>query len=103
MSYFIWIPFAIILYIIHGWLSYKTNSGKHSSHYIAYIILSALVFWPFVARYSKNLIFDGLLFDVIMTVSYTMSVIYFSGFKMNLYQWLGLILAFVGLFLFKKA
>jgi len=58
--------------------------------------------WPIISRYSKNLIFDGVLYDFVMMIGYLGALLYLSMAK-NFHrgQWAGLVLVMIGLMLMK--
>lgn len=101
MNYYLtWIPSLIILAVIWALISKHVNDNPSS--WLGYVLFLSIPVWFFVAKYSKNLLFDGLLYDIILTLSYALTFIYLgysSGF--SLYNWMGLFLAFIAIFLLK--
>ena len=98
--YFIWIPALIICSAIWALIA-KISNDNPSSLWFYFLFLSIPV-WAFVVRISKNLLFDGLLYDFILTLSYALTFIYFGFAKdFSAYNWIGLLLALLGIILLK--
>jgi len=59
--------------------------------------------WPLVSRFSKNLLFDGMLYDIILFLSYAIALgLITNGFiKFNLPQWIGFSLIVCGFLIMK--
>ena len=59
--------------------------------------------WVFISKFSKNLFFDGILFDVLVFTSYTISlgIMTKSFSKFGLLQRVGLGMIWVGIILVK--
>ena len=100
MSYYIWIPISILSFLLQAWLTYKNNVEGGKWLWI-YTILGTLSLWPFISRYSKNLMFDALLFDLVLIVSYGIGIAYLTNVKFEINQWIGMGIMFVGIILFK--
>jgi len=59
--------------------------------------------WVLVSKVSTNLIFDGMLYDVLIIVSGITALVYFTGDynKFNVGQWVGIGLFVAGIIVFK--
>ena len=102
MFYLAWIPLLIVYYILYAYLSKRFNEGFTWTTFLWFYALNLLPIWVFVAKYSKNIIFDGLLYDVIMFVTFFGALTFLgSADKFSLSQWIGLIFVVIG-FLFMK-
>ena len=104
MSLWVWVPFMVGIQILSGYLSVKLNQTQNNTWFFLSWGLVLIPIWQLVAKYSKNLIFDGLIFDVIIIIVYTLSTLYFSKNYQQL-TWvniMGLIIIFIGIFLFKR-
>jgi hypothetical protein len=101
MFYFIWVPVAIILYAVTGWLSVKVNVSDNRFWYIPFTLLQMFPFWVIVARYSKNLILDSLIYDVTIFLISTISIGFFSGqvLQFSIFQYVGFGLVILGFIL----
>lgn len=101
MFYLIWIPIVSVLYCLIAWLSFKNNTSDVKWFFILYVI-SCIQPWAFISRYSKNLFFDGIIYDCILFLSYNFMLIYLGTTKkFGVYQWIGLFLVAFGLLLIK--
>jgi len=101
MFYFIWIPITILIYATIGWLSVRVNVSDNKFWYIPFIIIQMFPFWVVVARYSKNLTMDCLIYDVIIFLISALSIGFFSGQLLNfsLFQYIGFALVIIGFIL----
>lgn len=95
-----WVPAVFLMYSISTFLSVHAKEGWK---WVAGLyLLQCFGFWPIVARYSKNLAADGLLFDFLMIVSFYSTLFLMSQMQeLSIMQWVGLLMAVVGIFLMK--
>jgi hypothetical protein len=102
IHYLWWIPSVIIFYVLYAYLSRQSNlyGGKW---FAALWGLGIIQLWPLITLVSKNLFFDGILFDIILMTSYfvTLGLLNKDFEKFNIYQWISLGLIAVGMILFK--
>jgi hypothetical protein len=64
-------------------------------------VISAPLF-PLISKYSKNLIVDGLVYDVIIFFAYTFTLIALGCSKiLTPHQWIGFVLTVIGFILMK--
>ena len=98
--YSLWIPIVIIYYAIYTYLSKQYNES--GSCLIPIVLINCLPVWLLVAKWSKNLIFDALLYDMLMFfVGGVTLLLCGSGNNLNLHQWIGLVLIVGGFILMK--
>lgn len=92
--------FVPVVFLVHTLTAYWSNS----KNFWAIWVVGALPLWAFVSKYSKDVVFDGVVFDVTMTISYTLGILYFtkSYYKLGMAQYVGLLMSLGGLLLFKK-
>lgn len=76
MSYWIWIPFVTILYILQSWLTVKNNVHGGNWSWI-YFFVSLFTPWVLISKHSKDLVFDAMIFDTILVVSYRSWIVVF--------------------------
>lgn len=104
--YLWWIPTIIIYYIIYSWLS-KVNNDNSLIHDIVwykdtsllgmYIYGAICPWWVIISRVSKNILFDGMLYDNIMFLTYAFTMIALgSGSKFTIHQWIGVGIIIIG-------
>lgn len=99
MYYFIFIPTVITYATWVAYVTSKLNIGG-SNIWFALSLMSACVpIWTFMAKYSKRIVLDGVLYDILMFLSYTIAIAFFAkiGSRWNILQWVGLILCSIGL------
>jgi hypothetical protein len=101
-----WIPLSIIYYIGYGWLS-KINHDHattgmepwYTSRYlwIMFAYGALCPFWLIISRVSKNILFDGMLYDNILFTTYIFTMIALgAGEKFTVHQWIGVALVALG-------
>jgi len=95
--YFWWIPTAIVYYIAYSWLSKQNNVYGGKWFWIMFAFGALCPLWLVVSRVSSNLLFDGMLYDNIMFLTYALTMLYLGAAeKMTSYQWIGLIFVIGG-------
>ena len=101
--FYIWVPILFLHVMVYTWLSVKNNhSVGHSNWMWVVWIWGCLQLWPFVSKYSKNLLFDALLFDIILLVTGAAGLIYLGEAKaFNVVQWLGVSIVIIGFVVMK--
>ena len=99
--YILWTLVAI-LYIVYAIITKKAND-THSWSWVAVLyFLNALGLWPLVSMYSKNIILDGFIYDIIIFVTfYVTMIIMGAGERFTTTQWIASAMMFLGLILFK--
>jgi hypothetical protein len=102
IHYLWWIPAVIIFYSLYAYLSRQSNlyGGKW---FLALWGLGIIQLWPIITRFSKNLFFDGLLFDLFLMISYfiTLGIINKDFERFNVWQWISLGMILGGMIMFK--
>ncbi|MFW6173561.1 MAG: hypothetical protein ACOC5T_07445 [Elusimicrobiota bacterium] len=82
-------------------LACKSDESWVSFWYL-FIAGAVFQFWPIVARYSKNIVFDAILYDSIGILTWSIALMFWSGGRFTVAQWMGTFIAFVGLLLVQK-
>ena len=103
--YLISIPIVLIYYTIAAGLSKKANDdASFSFWFFVLLVWNGMGIWPFVCRYSKNLLFDSMLFDMLILLAYYVTLVYLGSAKtFSIYQWVACALMMIGIVLFKAA
>ena len=80
--YWVWIPSVILLYIVCGlwstWANDKTDPNSFRWVWALYL-LNIGGLWPWVARFSNNIVFDSLLYDLLIFFSFYCTVWYLGA------------------------
>ena len=101
MSYFIWVPICFIFYVIYSLVS-KQNQILGGKWFWITLLMGAFPGWAIVSRYTKNILQDGLIYDLIMIIAFPITMIWIGEAKNFIWtQWLGLVLTIGGLVLMK--
>lgn len=105
MSPLIWIPITIILMYANMWISHKSSQNPQEIKWFYYnwLFLACTPIWSLIAWYSKNLVFDAMLFDVVLCISCTIFAIWFTKneIQFNNIQWVGIAIVLIGFVVFK--
>ena len=101
IHYLWWIPALVSTIFFMSWLSCKSDE---SWRWFIYLFIVGAVFqiWPWVARLTKNIVFDALLYDALAVFAWTAGLIYWSGDKFSVIQWIGAVIVAIGLALIQK-
>jgi hypothetical protein len=100
----IWLPLVVFEYVAIAWLTYKTSISPAPYWQYALWATGCIPLWAFVARYSKDVVRDGIYFDIAFTLVYTIAIMYFtkSYLRFGINQYWGLMLVLFGLMLFRR-
>lgn len=100
---YLWAPLVFANYCLVAWLTFK-NSSVGGTWFYAMWALGLVPLWPLIAKYSKDIVFDGLVYDILMTVGYTGAILVLTKSlgKMGPAQFAGLTMILGGLYFFKK-
>jgi hypothetical protein len=101
--YLIWVPYITVYFAIAAAISKKINDHPQAgSYFIICLVLNALSVWPFIAKYSKSILFDAVLYDTICTLVYFGTLVALGcGKGFSTTQWFALGLVLIGLLLLK--
>lgn len=100
MVRFIWIPILIAIYVASAYFSYKNNTEGGKWFWYSYII-TAIPIWQIVSRISTDIFFDALVFDIILILSFSITLGYLTHQIFTPQKIVALVLMFGGLILFK--
>lgn len=103
IHYFWWIPAVIIVYGLMSWLSVKNNVTDEKVWLIPFIIVQILPIWTVVAKVSKRLLFDAMIYDILMFLSINIAIGYFTGMfsKFSILQLIGFLVVVAGFILMR--
>jgi hypothetical protein len=105
MFYCLWIPAITIIMIACGYFTVWANSsdGFESWKWVgALYVLNFLGLWPLIAKFSKNLVLDALLYDLIIFFAFYLTMLHLKAadhFTMT--QWVGTIVVLAGFVMIK--
>lgn len=92
---------ALVAYTLQGWLSHQ--SQYLGGNWTVYLwICGLLPLWPIVTRFSQNIVFDALVFDITLLVGFQAGMIA-GGATANfsVINYVGIVLTCLGLTLLK--
>jgi len=101
MSYIFWIPTLISIIILMSWLSCKSDESWRC-FFLLFVSGAVFQLWPWVAKFTNRIVFDAILYDSIAVIAWTGALIFFSGTKFTIIQWIGTSIVMFGLFLIQK-
>jgi len=93
----------MILCVLWGCMTMKANAPNSSWNWvIGLYLVNLLSVWPLIARYSKNVIYDGLLYDLIIFFVFYGTVVYLgAAHKFTAIQWFGTGMVIAGFLILK--
>lgn len=100
---YIWILFLIASSILGAYCAKLSNMKvPYGSLYVFLSSMIGLSIWMWVSRTTKNLLFDSVVYDVVMSVAFITGFVLFKcGTAFSVVNWIGLIIAVIGLVLMK--
>ena len=98
--FYLWIPAILTINIASAKLSLMNQAGSMMAAWGLWIV-GAIPLWVFVSKYSKNMLFDAMLYDSIMVVSFALAVSYFGAGHLTWINYVGIILIGVAMILIK--
>jgi len=102
-AYFLWIPLTLIYNFSLCWVAIKYNQTCFWKNYIFMVLLSWIPTWSMATYFSKNLIFDTMLYNLIFIVSSPMFMILLGQDKaLTTTNYLGIVITIIGLYLIKN-
>lgn len=100
MNLYWWI-LIFVFYCGQAYLS-KLNNTLGGKWFLFACISSVIPIWALIARYSNHLLIDGIIYDVLLFVSYVLTFIILGETKgFNWMQWVGLGTTVIGVLLMK--
>lgn len=100
LPYFVWVPFTILIALLSAYGTVQLN--KHPASLWFWFLWLPLTLWPFIAKTSTTLMFDSILYDCLVAVTWLIGLVVFGttqGF--SLLNYAGVVLAVIGLILMK--
>lgn len=87
-----------------AFFSYRQNLTGDKAWFFATWSIGLIPFWAVISRYSKNLVWDGALYDSLVTVVYFVTLSTCTGKigTMVWYQYIGFAMMVFGAVLLKK-
>ena len=93
----------VFFYMVSSYLAKLNNDHNDLVWYKSYYFWTAFAFgalcpfWVIVSRISKNLLFDGMLYDNLMFLTYVFTMMALGcGAKFGVHQWIGVALVAFG-------
>ena len=96
MQYWYILP-LLFLTIVNGHLSVK--AGISAKYFYILIPFQMIPLWPFVARFSKNIIVDAMVYDTLVAIAYAVALIIFSDVVLKPTLVIGVVLTVLGIIL----
>lgn len=98
LFYIIFISVVCVHYGLYAYLSLKNNNAVNNTYAIYMFLLGCFgQYWIIVSRLSKNIIFDSIIYDLAIIISYFSVLIFFNQSTFSLFQKIGLAFVLLGL------
>ena len=98
-NYLWWIPLLILVHAVLAYMSKRNNDleGNIRIMVAMFVIGTVGQLWVLVSTFSKRLIFDGMLYDNIVFLTYAFVFLMLGcGANLRTHQWLGFALVVFG-------
>jgi len=101
--YLAWVPIVSLHYGIYSYLSKMNNDTKEWKWAVAAAICGATAqYWALVSRYTHNIIFDAIVYDLCIVIPGFAVLIYMgAAANSSTIHWIGMVLAIIGIVLMK--
>jgi hypothetical protein len=74
MNYLWWPVLTVAFYSFHAYLSFQNKGATDvKSFMIVWVVGACFPLWAIISRYSKNLMFDAMVFDLLLMLSYAIT------------------------------
>jgi hypothetical protein len=98
VKYLVWVPLTIFYNYLCCLIAVKVGGRDFWMNYLLLTLIGVIPTWSLAAYWSKNLIFDGLLYDSTLVISGVFIMAYMGQAQhFTVMNWLGVVLAVVGL------
>jgi len=96
-NYWVWIPLITIWYCVNAYVS-KKNADTQLPFWFWITFLTALCpMWAIVSRYTTNIAFDALLYDILVVFIYSSALMFLgAGQAFKAHNWIGFIIVLIG-------
>lgn len=95
-------PLTILDGMAMSYFSLQSSLTRNWLMFIGLILINIAPIWAFISKYSKNIVFDELLFVVTLTASELITVsLLKANNNFSTVNWAGMVIAFAGLILMK--
>lgn len=105
MFYLVWLPLAFAWYFAYTWFVFKNNlaATPYGMWFWIAAAFGAFPLWILISRYSKDIMFDGMLYDIVLFLGCAIGAGVFTGkiATFNTLQWSGFFLIMIGLLMVK--
>jgi len=103
MKFYLWlIPSVVLYYYFYTLFSYYNNLHGGKWAWITFVYGALCPLWLIASRISKNLMFDGMLYDVTMFLTFVVTMaILGGGNDFSTANWIGVLFFTIGVILMK--
>ena len=100
---YIWVPIVFAYYCFYNWMGWQNNQEGSSQFWVyGMMVTGFLQLWVIISRYSTNILFDGMLYDILLFLTFPLSMWYMGETNtFSIQQWIGLIVVVIGFLILK--
>lgn len=102
-TYLWWLPATVLFYSVFAWLSVQSNERHGWWPWVLYLYGASCPIWVLVSMRSKRLLFDGMVYDNLMFLSFVVTLLLLGAHTVSGWQWVGLVLVVLGSVLMRVA
>lgn len=101
-KYLIWVPVMLVVNSLNCYFAIKWKGVSFWKLHFTLASLALVPAWSLAAYLSKNIIFDGMLYDLLLIISgVTVCIVLGEAVKFTVWNFAGLALTIIGLVLMK--
>ena len=96
--YLIWPPLVFVAYFLNGYCTVHFRQEGDLKWFLLTWLTTAIPLWVIVSKFFQNLVFDVILFNVVLMIAFYCSLLYLGELNgVAWYQWMGLGACIIGL------
>lgn len=99
---YLWTVLVFAQYFTVAYLSFRAQQQQTFNSLLAVYLVGILPTWTIITKYSKDIALMGFVFDFMIALGWSLGVVMFQGKQFGFNQYLGILLMFTGIMVFKK-
>jgi hypothetical protein len=99
----LWVPILFAYYFFYNWIGWNNNQeGSSKGWFYGMLFCGFVQIWAVVSRYSENILLDGMIYDIIIFLTFPVTMWYMGETNnFSVQQWVGLVVVVIGFLLLK--
>lgn len=100
---YLWVPVVFVYYCFYNWIGWKNNKEHNTQFWTVLMFMCSFIpFWVFVSKHSKRILWDGMLYDLFLFLSFPfMMWILGETTNFTIKEWVGFVVIIIGFLILK--